>query len=177
MVKREILNTLRNLLVDYQEHGFLEDYNERPLLKVLEAIKNRGYFYLEKDLSKREQKTFLRMLKEFGKMDHYLDVPTGRALEVGYGNLLFSIVRLLTPKWKRCIGGVIGFCISCLLVGFLTQWLFHSFSAGVFLVVILRSIYEFIKFVPAIYIQNELLIRQQIKPTSKKTMTHTRENE
>ncbi len=161
---------LRSILADYQEEGFLTNWHENSLLEILESLDNSVYFSWERELTKKEKKLFIRMLMDFGGIDDSSDVPLGKAMEVGYGSRVQILIRKLTPRWKRWLKGSIGLCISCLLVGLLTQWLLHSFSTGIFTVLIAKLVYDILRYVPVIYFQNELLIRRRNSSRKKKVI-------
>ncbi|HLB32870.1 MAG TPA: hypothetical protein VJK54_01420 [Chthoniobacterales bacterium] len=124
---------------------------------------------MKDELTKKEKKLFIRMLKDFGGIDDLSDIPLGQAMELGYGSRVQILIKILTPRWKRWLSGSIGFCISCLIVGLITKWLLHSFSAGVFTVLVSKVLYEVIRYIPVTYFQNELIIRRLNSSKSKKT--------
>ena len=150
---------LKEALADYKEEWVVLQWHEEVLLNVLKSLDDVLYS-LKKELTNKEKKLFMRMLEEFGGVDNFLDVPLGRAMELGYGSRIQILIKKLTPRWKKWLNGSIGFCISCLIVGLLTKWLLHSFYSGVFTVLISRVLHDFIKYIPATYFQNELLIRR-----------------
>jgi hypothetical protein len=154
--RTEILAELKEALADYKEEGVVLKWHEDVLLNVLKSLDDVLYS-LKRELTKREKKLFMCMLEEFGGGSS--DVPFGKALELGYGSRIPILIKKLTPRWKRWFSGSIGFCISCLIIGLLTKWLLHSFYAGVFTALISRVLHAFIKYIPATYFQNELLIR------------------
>lgn len=168
MVKPVNNDQLRSLLSDYQKEGELLKRHEEVLIKFIKSIGESAYFYDKKDFSKKEKKLFLRMLMEFGEIDDSSDIPLGRALQLGYGSRVQLLIRQFIPRWKRWLKWWISFGLSCLFIGLLTKWLLHSFALGVFTAIILRVIYESIRFIPATYFQNEILIRRRNHPKKEK---------
>jgi hypothetical protein len=172
MVKEASHKQLRSLLADYEEDGFLAEWNENHLLEILRSLDEdiAICFSWERELTKKEKRLFIQILKDFGGMDSSKDVPTGRAMEVGYGSRIQMLIKKFTPRWKRWIGGPIEFCLSCLIAGLLTKWLLHSFGAGVFTVLISRAVYRLLEYIPVTYLQNELLIRRRYSLKRKKVI-------
>ncbi len=163
MVMSKKHEQLRALLADYQEEGYLSEWHEDRLLKILQKANNSVYYSWEKELTKKEKKTFVRMLKDFGQIDNALGVPVGKAMETGYGSRVQLLIKHFTPKWKRWLKGSAGLLFSCVLVGVFTNWLFQSFAVGVFTVLIFRLVHDVIRYIPITYFQNELLIRRHHK--------------
>ncbi len=159
---------LREALADYQEEKILAKWHEDVLLQILTSDTSLC-FSLKDELTKKEKKLLIRMLKDFGGIDDPSDIPLGKAMELGYGSRIQILIKILTPRWKRWLSGSIGFCISCLVVGLITKWLLHSFSAGVFTVLVSKVFYEIIRYIPVTYFQNELIIRHLNSSKSKKT--------
>ncbi len=159
MVKKNKHGPLKALLADYQEEGYLTEWQEHALLKIIQKVDSSDYYSWEGELTKTEKKLFVRMLKDFGQLDGW-DVPVGKAMEAGYGSRVQLLIKAFTPRWKRWLKGSIGLLLSSILVGIFTNWLLNSFAVGVFTVLVLRVVYDVIRYIPITYFQNELLIRR-----------------
>ena len=160
MVKKNKHGPLRTLLANYQEEGYLSEWQEHDLLKILQKADSSDYYSWEEELTKTEKKLFVRMLKDFGQMDNGWEVPVGKAMEAGYGSRVQLLIKAFTPKWKRWLKGSIGLLLSSILVGIFTNWLFNSFAVGIFTVLVFRVVHDVIRYIPITYFQNELLIRR-----------------
>lgn len=162
------LNLLKKIISDYQEEGLLEPWHENDLVQIFEGLyQNDSSYEWKEKLSKKEKKSFVRILKDFGDMDTISCVPKGMALRNGYGAIIRVLLKRFTPAWKRWLVSCLSFCFSCLICGLFTQWLLGRFSIGIYTVFVLRALYWFLEFIPAIYLQNELLIRR-LKPIKNK---------
>ena len=167
MMKRVAI--LKNIISNYEEEGFSEPWQFDALIKIFQERQLSSLLYwCEEKLSLKEKKLLVHLLKEFGPIDDYLEIPGGRALETGTGSIVQCLIRELTPRWKRRLKGCLSFGLSCLIVGLLTKWLFSSFVVGVYTVVLGSGFLWMLKYIPYIYLQNELLLRQQNMPLKKR---------
>lgn len=163
------IDSLKEIILYYKNEGFLETWHETELIKIFEKSDlNNLYYSCKSQLSKEEKKLFVNLLKRFASIDDTFEVPLGKILETGYGSAIQLLIKKFTPWWTIFLCECWKFGSAFIIFGLLTSWLFDSWAIGFIITGFSISCGWYFQYIPAIYLQNELLIRRQNRVTKKR---------